>query len=467
MNWLSKTRMESRRAFLKKIVMAGGAVALGQKSFARPLPLREKADEVRSTVYRAVNGMPDNNLVKVIEMMGGIQKIIGSEDVVVIKANVQWWNQGAPNLAALSTFVDLILNRPGGFNGEVVLAENCHRGVSPWKAIESGWNPRFERNSNLHNTNNYNELSRHLKKKCKERFSTSHWVDVRAGGSRVFGPADGSGYVYCDGSGEVPLITCENGIAGKGHRVTIMTYPVFTTDRGTVVDFKNGVWQKGAYTGQPLRFVNLAALNHHSVYCGATSAVKNYLGISDLSGGPDPDSGGRLTADYFNFHSFSYDKWGPGPDTGMLGAEIAVFMNTIRKADLNITTGEWVGLASRTEPPVAHTRAVLACTDPVALDYHATKYLLYPNSRASIHNPDDEKSPLHQYLVKCAEYGGGIFDERYVGVKSYDFDKKTLQDDDDDLVVIGEKEWGTNPKMILKYLYLRYFEFDWLSRLLS
>ena len=68
--------------------MAAGAVALGQKSFAKPLPLRKKADEVRSTVYRAVNGMPGDNLTKVIEMMGGIQKIIGFEDVVIIKPNV-------------------------------------------------------------------------------------------------------------------------------------------------------------------------------------------------------------------------------------------------------------------------------------------------------------------------------------------------------------------------------------------
>jgi hypothetical protein len=458
--------MQSRRDFLKKILMAGGAVAVGQKSFAKPVTRKKEADEVLSTVYRAVNGMPGENLVKVIEMLGGIQRIIGRQDVVVIKANVMWWNQGAPNLSALSTFVDLVLTRPGGFNGEIVLAENCHRGVSPRTASLSGWNRRFERNSNVHNAQNYNELSRYLKRKWKDRFSTSHWIDVGAGGRRVFGPADGNGYVYCDGSGGVPLITCKNGIAGKGHRITIMTYPIFTTDRGTVVDFKNGVWEKGAYTGQPLRFVNLAAINHHSVYCGATSAIKNYLGISDLSGGQDPNSGRRLSGNYFNFHSFSFDKWNPGPVPGMLGAEIAVFMNTVRKADLNITTGEWVGLASRTDPPVAHTRAVLASTDPVALDYHATKYLLYPNSRASIHNPDDENSPLHQYLVKCTEYGGGIFDERYVGVKSYDFRKKTLQHNDE-LVVIDEKEWGTNPKMILKYLYLRYFEFDWLSRLLS
>ena len=30
---------------------------------------------------------------------------------------------------------------------------------------------------------------------------------------------------------------------------------------------------------------------------------------------------------------------------------------------------------------------------------------------------------------------------------------------DDELVVIGEKEWGTNPKAILKYLVLRYGAF--------
>ena len=130
----------------------------------------------------------------------------------------------------------------------------------------------------------------------------------------------------------------------------------------------------------------------------------------------------------------------------------------IRKADLNITTAEWIGLASRTDPPVARTRAVLACTDPVALDYHATKYVLYPNSRASIHNPDDKKSPLHQYLLGCAEEGGGMFDEKVVEVKSYDVDKRGMQGDSD-LVVVGVKEWGSNPKTILKYLLLRYGSF--------
>ena len=447
--------MDTRRSFFKKLIMAGGILSLGPVAFVTSPLHRKKTEEVRCTLYRAVNGPPDTNLIKVIELMGGIEKIIGPDDVVLIKPNVQWWNQGAPNLSALKAFVDMIINRPRGFNGEVVLAENCHRGTSPWRSIHSGWAPRFERNSDLQKTNNFNELSSHLKKKHDVRFSAIHWIDVDSGGKRVAGPEEGDGYVYCDGTGGVPLIKCDNGLKGKDYRATIMTYPIFTTDKGTIIDFKQGIWEKGSYTGQPLRFVNFAALNHHSTYCGATSAVKNYLGISDLSGGPDPFNGGRLQKGYYNFHSFPFNKWSPGPEPGMLGAEIAVFMNTIRKANLNITTAEWVGLASRIEPPVARTRAVLACTDPVALDYHATKYLLYPNSRVSIHNPDHKESPLHQYLSTCAKDGGGILDESYVGVKSYNFNTKVLQDDRD-LVVVGDKTWGSDAKTIVKYLRLRY-----------
>ena len=295
---------------------------------------------INSIIYRAVNGTPEQNLRKVIELLGGVERIIGSDDMVLIKPNVQWWNQGAPNLAALKTFVDLIMERPGGFKGEVVLFENCHRGSSPSTSTESGWAHDFERNSNLANVTNFNELSRLLKDKYRERFSTFHLIDVGAGNKRVFGPSDGTGYIYCDGSKGIPLIQCGNGASGSNHRATIMTYPIVKTDKGTIVDFKNGVWEKGAYTGQPLKFINFSALNYHSTFCGMTSSIKNYMGITDLSGGSDPNNGGRLTKDYLNFHSFSFNKSLPGPVPGMLGAAIGTFMKTVRKADLNITTAE-------------------------------------------------------------------------------------------------------------------------------
>jgi len=147
--------------------------------------------------------------------------------------------------------------------------------------------------------------------------------------------------VYCDGTGGAPLISFNNGAKGDDFREVIMTYPIFKTDKGTIIDFKNGVWNKGSYTEQSLLFINFAALNHHSDYVGATGAIKNYFGITDISGGGD----GKLADKYNNFHSFAFNKWDVGPVPGMLGAEVAMFMNTIRRADLNITTAEWVGFA--------------------------------------------------------------------------------------------------------------------------
>jgi hypothetical protein len=178
--------------------------------------------------------------------------------------------------------------------------------------------------------------------------------------------------------------------------------------------------------------------------------------MSGGHGGRGPHDDGKLTKEYYNFHAFPFNEWKPGPVPGMIGAEIGVFMSKIRKADLNITTAEWVGLASRTDPPVAHTRAVLASTDPVALDYHAFKYVLFPNSRVPVHDPDNSKSPVHQYLRKCEEQGGGVFDEEHVSVESYDFVAKRSQRDDE-LMIAADKEWGGKPKIILKYLALRHF----------
>lgn len=445
--------MKSRREFLKKSVLVLMAQCFGRKALARSVTV-PGTGKVEGTVYRALNGGPADNLRKVIDLIGGCDVIVGENDVVVIKPNVQWWNQGAPNLVALKTFVDLIMDRPGGFKGEVVVAENCHRGPAPWDSIDSGWAQPFARNSDLKNINNFIDLCDHLKKRYGSRFSVSHWVDVDAGGKRVYRPEDGFGYVYCDGTGGVPLISLDNE-ASVEKRSVIMSYPIFKTDRDTVIDFKNGIWEKGAYTEQPVKFINFAALNHHSTYCGVTSAIKNYLGISDISGGADPKNGGRLTGDYFNFHSFPFNKWSSGPEPGMLGAEIAVFMKTIRKADLNITTAEWIGLSSRTEPPVARTRAVLASTDPVALDYHATKYLLHPNSGILVHNPDNRNGPLYQSLFKCSKEGGGIFDERHVAVKSFDFNAKGLQSGPN-FVVRGQKVWGFNVKSLMKYFTHRY-----------
>jgi hypothetical protein len=445
--------MFSRRQLFQRILASLFMLSFSGCTGQEALPHRKILIEKKVTLFRSVNGNPPDNISKVMKMMGGIEKVIGADDVVVIKPNIQWWNQGAPNIACVNAFISMIMERTGGFRGEVVIAENVHRGSQPCNA--AGWVQTFERNSDIPGIINFNQLTSFLKKKYGERFSVYHWVDIDAGGKRVYSPADGPGYVLCDGTGGVPLLSISNGLANEKLREVIMSYPIFQTDKGTIIDLKNGIWSKGAYTGQPFKFVNCAALNHHSFYCGPTSAMKNFLGVCDLSGGPDPANNGKLINNYYNFHSFPFDKWNKGPAAGMLGLEIGMFLNTIRKPDINLTTAEWVGLSTRTDPPAARTRAVCACTDPVALDYHTAKYVLYPNSRIRIHNPDYSNGPYYHDLQKCSEQSGCIFDEQYVDIQSFDFSTQKMQKDDE-LAITGEITWGSHVKSLFKYFVTKF-----------
>ena len=447
-------KYHTRREFVKEALAVLGMIAFGNKKVNAATRKRKKdTSSAISTVYRAINGSADQNLIKIIEMIGGVEKIIAKDDVVVIKPNVQWWNQGAPNLLALSTFVELIMHRPSGFEGEVVIAENCHRGNEPWKS--AGWSRHFERNSSINGIHNFNELAHRLKHQYGDRYSTVHWINVKYGANRVYSAQDGIGYVFCDGTGGVPEISFANDAKGADYRETIMTYPIFKTDRGTLIDYKNGIWKNGQYDNQRVKFINLAALNHHSTYCGITSLIKNYLGVSDLSGGPDPHNDGMLTDKYYNFHSFPFNKWAQGPQPGMIGAEIGVFLSKIRRADFHIVTAKWVGLADRIEPPVAKVDAILASSDPVALDYHSAKYLVYPNSGIRFHDPDNPDSPTYQYIKSCSDHGGGVFDESKIRVQSWDFQKQRLQSDDD-LVIMAKRYWGNHIRTLAKYAAMRW-----------
>jgi hypothetical protein len=152
-----------------------------------------------------------------------------------------------------------------------------------------------------------------------------------------------------------------------------MSYPVFVTDRESVVDFKNGVWEKGKYTGRPFRFVNFPALNHHSVYCGMTSAEE--LSWGDLStGGPDPHQG-KLTR-ILQLPLLSVRQ--VGSRAARDGAEVGVPEIRGRRTEYYVH-----GMGGCRASNSGRTGG-LASTDPVALDYHSGKYLLFPNSKLAI-----------------------------------------------------------------------------------
>ena len=382
----------------------------------------------KSKIYIAKNGTPQENIKEVIDMMGGITKFIGNRDIIILKPNCQWWNQGRTNLAAMKGFIDLILQIPD-FKGEVIIAENHHFMDNTLPEHEKdnirGWIKLSEINGEIDGVNHtMNSMVNLFHKQGHKNVSKVHWRDGGQkyddwgngqNGGIVSSPAMGDGYVWSD------IDYVYSPLFGLKKWYVKMTYPVFTSPySGIVIDFMNGAFQRDGKGGgryvknRPVKFINFAALNDHGRDTGITGTVKNYMGITDLSCG----DWGKTPAGYHNVHAcggrfFRYAKAGP----------LGFFMKKIRKADLNIITAEWIGWGDRIDINKAtRSRMILAGTDPVALDYYGAKYLILPLSKnTKYHDPDRLSSPIHRFLALAAkELGEGQYAEELISVVQRD-----------------------------------------------
>ena len=387
-----------------------------------------------SHIYLSQGGHPEENMSRVLKMMGGIQSIIGPQDIVILKPNAQWWNQGMTNTNAMKAFIEAVLSIPN-FSGEIILAENHH---FP-EADSRGWTTD-ERNGDF----NYNELVQYFQKRGYPNVTKYHWHDGgpsmhpshggAENGGVVKGPWDGDGYVWCD----------ELVYRSQSGRKAMMSYPVFTSSySGVTIDLKNGAWKDGQYLNFPVKLINFSSLNHHGNWAGVTASVKNYLGIADLTCGYR----GLQPAGFYNLHFVgtmpSSLHWrleklrkrlGLGYISHVDGGAVGYFMRHVRMADLNIVTAEWVGWGSRTDTSLrAQARTVLASTDPVALDYYAAKNILLPLTPKRVKNkkydyyyhkyndPERRDCPLRWYLEECHLQGIGTLSPQKMKVHRHDF----------------------------------------------
>jgi len=385
--------------------------------------------EVPARIFVSQNGTPQQNVAKVIDMMGGIQKLIDKKDIVVLKPNMQWWNQGRTNLAAMKGFIDLVLSIPG-FAGEIIIAENNHFMDNELPDSEKdnvrGWTHMSEINGDIDGTNHsVNTLIDMYHRQGNNNVTKYHWRDAGKkldiwgngqGGRRVNGPSECDGYVWTD---EEFLFT--GFLALKTWKVK-MTYPIFTSAfSGITIDFLNGPYMRDGNGGgqylknRKLKFINFAVLNDHGKDTGISSSLKNYMGVTDLSCG----YWGLEPQGYANVH-FVGEQYYLYARAGA----IAHFMKTIRKADLNIVTAEWLGWGHRTDVKRATLmRTILASTDPIALDYYGAKYLMFPLSKNSeYHDPDDINSSVRKFLDFALEtYEEGTLAESQMSIKKFDF----------------------------------------------
>lgn len=403
-------------------------------------------DDGLSRVYLAKNGSPEQNIRKAIEMMGGIEKFIGPNDIVVLKPNAQWWNQGMTNTDAMKGFIDMVLAIPG-FSGEVIIAENHQY----QEANSRGWSTD-QRNGKY----NLNELVAHYEAIGQKNVTKYHWraagkFSVRLqgdaqGDSRVRGPEDGDGYVW--------MKDCY--YLSPAGKKCLMTYPVFTSEySGITIDLKNGAWRNGRYKNDTkVRFINFSAINYHSWYSGVTASVKNLMGVVDMTCGfPGDEPEGT-----YNTHHVGVSRlilwtrkrgmWRLGALRWWLsdlcycsfhhtGGVLGHFIRTVRTPDVNIITADWVGWGSRTDTEKSlHPRAILISRDPVALDYVAARDILCPNTPPDVatnkydlyyrelNNPDIYNGPFRKFLAETQSQGVGNLNANDIRIVSHDADEQ-------------------------------------------
>ncbi len=387
-----------RRKFIKQFgKITGGAMVGGYlfDSFFSTQNLARAA--IRANVYIAKNGTPAENVAKVIEMrFGSIDNFIGIDDVVVINPNGQWPNQGGSNCACCMGLIDLILNRPGGFNGEIIFCENTQFSTTGyWTASGSQLNRNGPYNFNdmidYYQNNGYSNVSGI--RIWRNMNDPSNWPVVT-------GPAEGQGWV------RITYYSSNN------HLFDI-PYPIIRSPYSNkLIDLKNGVYDNG-YNGQPpLKFIKVPNLNNHGNngnmdYAGITSAIKSFMGITEIGG-----------AGHLNLHDgYSYGAF-------TVGESVGGWMNNVRKPDIFLTTAEWVGWGDRTSSDATQARTVGLCDDPVSLDYYMSKYVLWPTHPESLHfNPDYNipNNNSRQTMNGCNSLGYGTTDESEIAAFLYDY----------------------------------------------
>jgi len=303
-------------------------------------------------------------------LISGPGGIIAADDVVVIKINYQWPERGGTNTDVLSGVIRRIVDHPDGFTGEVVVCEN-----SQFNSING-----FDRA--LNDAETYSRSPHDVVVSFQGLgFNVSHfdWTVTRYTSVSEFMLGDmNDGYV---------VYPYDSGLGGR------ISYPKFTSDDGTNISLKLGVWTGGGYDRGKLKFINLPVLKSHHATYGATACVKHYMGVV---------TDGLST----NSHS--------AIGNGIMGALIG----EMQAADLNILDCIWIHANPYDGPWTEYTEAsrrdiLLASTDPVATDIWAVKNILIPAFIANRYSPpwpypsadpDNANSEFREYLDNALGY---------------------------------------------------------------
>jgi hypothetical protein len=282
-------------------------------------------------------------LVQLMEQRGQpFYALIDRNDVIIIKVNSQWDQRGGTNTDLVRAIIEIILAHPGGFDGEIVIADN---GQAQYGAAGRGGDLDWK-------SNNAEDRTQSMQK-VADRFSKEHRVSTALWDRITMTPVG----EYSDGDTRDGYIVASSASAATG---IVVSYPKFKTLYGTRISFKKGIWNpvSRSYDSDRLKVINVPVLKTHSIY-GVTASVKHYMGV---------------TSDRLTKHAAHGSVGSGGMGTQMAETRFPV---------LNVLDAIWINAVPGGGPltryaEATRTNIVAASRDPVALDYWAAKSILVP-----------------------------------------------------------------------------------------
>ena len=404
----------TRRDFLRNAGIASSALTFSPFFLERLTAMAAVAPPL-TRVYKVMNGADCfQNIAKLWQLLGGPAQYISATDIVVIKANAQWPNQGYTHTGCIKAVIDAILAIPG-FSGEVLICDNIQGGGGGSGTY--GFDvPASNRTNNWPAMNwtqlaaSYQSLGQPVALVQWQNDGTWRTPQLPLPSYSVWNPANGPGWTryFLNYSG----------------RNTYISSPVFQSPLtpGRMIDMKNGVWENGSYTGRKVKAIFMPTLNNHSYgggnedYAGITSAVKSFYGATEIfHGAPTYISDDYVWNGYYTIHSSSFTQ----NDALAGGTLVGNFINNLYAPVLYITAAIYSGWFNRTATNgAAYTNTVLACTNPVTLDYVACRDVISPY--AAWLNPDQNNNTRKQ-ILGCNSQGIGTIDPSMFEIVTYDF----------------------------------------------
>ncbi|MGO9585225.1 MAG: hypothetical protein ACLP2Y_03310 [Limisphaerales bacterium] len=460
----------TRRQFLRNYGIASGAITLSPFFIDRFATVCEAASSL-TQVYKVMNA-PDSlttcsqNITQLWQMLDGPAKFINPTDVVVIKGNAQWPNQGYTHTGCIKAVIDAVLAIPG-FSGEILICDNIQGGGGG--AGTYGFDVPVSSRINNWPTYNWNQLAASYQSAGKPVATVQWQNDINwrtppspLPGWSTWNPANG---VPSTGTAWSRYFLNYSG------RNTYISYPIFPSPitAGRLIDMQNGVWENGGYSGRKVKAIFMPPLNNHDYtnsgvqdYAGVTSAVKMFYGATEIfHGSPSYISDGYIWNNYYNIHGNSFSLWPNDPQAAWYAGQlVGTFINNLYSPVLYITAAIYSGWKDRIDTNgAAYTNTVLACTNPVSLDYISCRDVISKvgSPPPTWLDPSTQNNNTWLQLSGCNSQGIGTVNPAQIEVVTYDFNHPTASRLDVDRKIRDFKA-GTATEQDVKNIINLYME---------